>query len=154
MSTNDPIAYFITWSVYGTHLRGDDAGWRQRRQGNQLPQPRLAEWHRERLNYKILFLSTDQRQAVELECRRHCQHRGWHVWTINARTNHVHAVITAVEHAGNIVRDQLKANCTRRLRELSTAFRDRPVWASGGDWQCINDEDKLEAVCFYVREGQ
>ncbi|MEZ6112471.1 MAG: hypothetical protein R3C99_15870 [Pirellulaceae bacterium] len=51
MSDNDPIAYFITWTVYGTFLQGDHRGWRKRGKGYQTPQPLLAQWHRQRLNH-------------------------------------------------------------------------------------------------------
>ena len=55
---------------------------------------------------------------------------------------------------GSKVRDQLKANCTRVLRESWPRFVDRPVWTTGGDWQCINTEDDLEQVVMYVSEAQ
>jgi REP element-mobilizing transposase RayT len=154
MRNDDSIAFFITWSVYGTHLQGDERGWRRRRKGNQLVQPRLAEWRRERLKHQVLLLSPEQRAGVEHECRRHCAHRGWHLWAVNARTNHVHVVVTAAECSGKTVRDQLKANCTRGLREQWADFRDRPVWTVGGDWECINSTDELESVCQYVTEAQ
>jgi hypothetical protein len=153
-NSDDPIAFFITWTAYGTHVQGDERGWRRRRKGNQLPEPRLAAWHGERLNHAALQLSSAQRAVVEHECRRHCEHRGWHVWAINARTNHVHVVVTAVECSGKIVRDQLKANCTRGLREQWPEFRDRPVWTVGGDWECINSMDDLESACQYVLDAQ
>ena len=154
MNSDDPIAFFITWTVYGTHLQGDPRGWRRRRKGEQTPQPRLAEWRRERLNHEVLLLSPEHRATIEDECRRHCEHRGWRLWEVNARSNHVHAVVSAPECSGKTVRDQLKANCTRGLREKWTVFRDRPVWTVGGDWECINSEDDLEEVCLYVREAQ
>jgi REP element-mobilizing transposase RayT len=154
MNSDDPIAYFITWTVYGTHLQGDERGWRRRRKGNQLPQPRLAQWRRERLKHEVILLSADQRRTVELECRRHCDHRNWRVWAVNVRWNHIHAVVTAFGASGKDVRDQLKANCTRGLREKWPEFQDRPVWTIGGDWECINTEDELEAVCIYVHEAQ
>ncbi len=44
MNDDEPIAYFITWTVYGTFLQGDVRGWRERQKGEQLPQPRLADW--------------------------------------------------------------------------------------------------------------
>ena len=154
MNTTDPMAYFITWSVYGTHLQGDERGWRRRRKGEQLPQRRLAQWHRNRLKHEVRVLSPEHRSIVERECQRHCDHRGWKLWEVNARSNHVHVVVTAVGYSGTTVRDQLKANCTRGLREHGTGFHDRPVWTVGGDWACINSEDELEPVCEYVREGQ
>ena len=154
MASDDPIAFFITWTVDGTHLQGDVRGWRRRRKGQQLPEPRLAKWRRERLKHDILLLSPEHRAIVEQECHRHCDHRGWHLWAINARSNHVHAVATAAGTSGSAVRDQLKANGTRGLRERWPVFRDRPVWTVGGDWECINNEDDLEAACLYVRDAQ
>jgi REP element-mobilizing transposase RayT len=151
---DDPLAYFITWTVYGTFLQGDGRGWRKRCEGNQLPQPRLANWHQERLNHAVLLLSPAQRETVEQRCERHCEHRGWRLWEVNARSNHVHVVVSAPRYAGDLVRDQLKANCTRTLRERWPAFAGRPVWTHGGDWECLNGNDDLEAACLYVREAQ
>lgn len=154
MNPDEPVAYYITWTVYGTHLQGDTRGWRRRRKGYQPPQPRLARWRRERLKHDVILLSPEQQLIVERECRRHCTHRGWRLWEVNARSNHVHVVVTAAGCSGKPVRDQLKANCTRGLREQWPVFRDRPVWTVGGDWECINSEDDLETVCLYVREAQ
>jgi REP element-mobilizing transposase RayT len=154
MNDDDPIAYFITWTVYGTHLQGDLRGWRRRRKGNQLPQPLLEEWRRERLKHEVIRLTEEQRAIVEEQCQRHCDHRGWRLWEVNARSNHVHAVVTADGVSGKTVRDQLKANGTRALRERWAVFCDRPVWTFGGDWVCINSDDELEEVCAYVREAQ
>ncbi len=151
---DDPLAFFITWTVYGSHLQGDDSGWRRRRNGYQPPQLRLADWRRRRLKYDLMLLSPDERRVVEAECERHCRHRRWHLWAVNARASHVHVVVTADGYSGKTVRDQLKANCTRGLRERWNQFRDRTVWTVGGDWRCINSEDDLETVCLYVRDAQ
>src|ERR1043165_6116471 len=132
-ASDDPLAYFITWTVYGSHLQGDECGWRRWREGYQPPQPRLADWHRKRLKYEVMLLSPDERNVVEAECERHCRHRGWHLWAANARTSHVHVVVTADACSGKTVRDQLKANCTRGLRERWKQFCNRTVWTVGGD---------------------
>ncbi len=154
MNSDDPIAFFITWTVYGTRHQGHEGGWRRRGEGEQPVQPRLAEWRRERLKYDVILLSTEQRLIVEQECHRHCDHRGWHLWAVSARSNHVHAVVRAAGYSGKAVRGQLKANCARGLRERWAVSCDRPVWTVGGDWKCINNEDGLEAVCEYVGEVQ
>ena len=150
----EPLAYFITWTVYGTFLQGDIRGWRRRRQGEQLPQPKLADWHHKRLNHSIQLLDNAQQTVVEQELERHCQIRGWKLWAKSARTNHVHAVVTAPGYAGDKARDQLKANATRGLREHWEEFRERPVWTALGDWECINTDDDLETVILYVNEAQ
>ena len=132
----------------------DERGWRRRKKGSQAPQPKLATWRRERLKHTIELLSDVQQSAVEAEIERLAAFRGWQVWTKNTRTNHVHVVVTASGYDGGTVRDQLKANCTRVLRERSSQFVDRPVWTMGGDWQCINNDDELEQIIVYVSEAQ
>ena len=154
MNLDEPLAFFITWTVYGTHLQGDEHGWHRWGKGHQAPRPNLRVWRKEKLKYPILTLDHRQREAVESECKRHCELRGWPHWALNARSNHCHIVVTAPAKSGDNVRDQLKANSTRKLRELSPIFQDRPVWTVGGDWKCINDEDGLETVCRYVRDAQ
>jgi hypothetical protein len=154
MNTGDPLAFFITWSVYGSHLQGDERGWRRRRKGDQLPQPALATWRQIRLKHEVRLLSQEERRVVECACERHCGIRGWRLWAANARTNHVHVVVSAAEFSGATVRDQLKANCTRALRETSHEFVDRPVWTVGGDWSCVNTDEDLEIVCAYVTDAQ
>ena len=154
MSINDdPIAYFITWTVYGTFLQGDYRWWRKKGR-SQSPQPLLEQWHRDRLKHDVILLNEEHREIVENEIEKHCEHRNWHLWIASARTNHVHAVVTAVNHSGSKTRDQLKANCTRGLREQFKIFIDRPVWTVGGDWKCINDEDDLERAIIYGGEAQ
>ena len=149
----DPIAYFITWTVYGTYLQGDGRWWRKRGR-SQRPQLLLEQWHRDRLKHNVVLLNANQRHVVEAEIKKHCQHRNWHLWIANARTNHVHVVVTGTDYSGDKVRDQLKANCTRALRAKFEVFLNRPVWTVGGDWKFINSEDDLEQAVIYVGEAQ
>lgn len=154
MNHDEPIAYFITWTVYGTFLQGDTRGWRKRREGEHPPRPFLAQWHRNRLKHSIELLGNAQQAAVDVEIERLARSRDWHVWATNVRTNHVHVVVSATVYAGRTVCDQLKANCTRVLRERCPQLADRPVWTVGGDWQCINTEEDLAPVILYVSEAQ
>ena len=152
--TDEPLGYLITWTVYGTFLQGDERWWRKRRQGSQEPQPRLEQWHRDRLKYEIIILSNEHRAIVASEIRSHCEHRLWRLWIANPRTNHVHMVVTAPDYGGSQVRDQLKANCTRGLRQFDRRFVDRPVWTVGGDWECLNTEEELKRAILYAGEAQ
>jgi REP element-mobilizing transposase RayT len=152
-SNNQPIAWFITWTVYGTFLQGDARWWRKRGR-SRPPQPLLEQWHRDRLNHDVILLDDNYRRIVEDEITKHCVLRGWRLWIANARTTHVHVVVTAANHSGRQVRDQLKANCTRALREQWEFFTDRPVWTVGGDWKRVNSEEDLEQVMIYVGGAQ
>lgn len=151
---SEPIAFFLTWTVYGTFLQGDERGWHRRKQGLQPQQLRLAEWRRERLKYDILELNLDQRSSVEREIRRLSAWRRWTLWACSARSNHVHVVLSAQSCSGATVRDQLKANCTRVLRSDWSEFCSRPVWSVGRDWKCVNREDDLERLVLYVNDAQ
>jgi REP element-mobilizing transposase RayT len=154
MNTDEPLGFFITWTVYGTFLQGDKRWWRKTREGSQSPQPRLEQWHRDRLRHDVILLSDKHRESVESEIRSHCELRQWELWTVNARTNHVHVVVTAPGYAGDTVRDQLKANCTRGVRQLDERLIGRPVWTVRGDWESLNTDEDLEQAILYAGEGQ
>ncbi len=151
---DEPIAFFITWTVYGTFLPGDNRGWVKRGSGTQLARPLLANWHSERLKHSIELLAENNRICVEKAIQQICNDRSWKLWIANPRSNHVHVVITAPGRDGATVRDQLKARCTRELRLMDNRFCDRTVWTRGGDWKCINTEEDLEVCIQYAGEAQ
>ena len=61
-------------------------------------------------------LDGDQRQLVESTIAEHCDTRGWTLFAVNCRSNHMHVVVAAKKHP-KTVRSELKAWCTRRLKE-------------------------------------
>jgi hypothetical protein len=59
----------------------------------------------------------------------------------------------------DVVRRQLKAWCTRKLKTLAKSRNPGQVvrenwWAERGSQRYINDHASLEAAIFYVRDGQ
>ena len=63
-------------------------------------------------------------------------------------------VVTAAGYAGDKVRDQLKANCTRGIREVDQQFADRPVWTTKGDVEFLETENDLALAIEYAGEAQ
>ncbi len=151
---DEPKGYFITWTVYGTFLQGDARWWRKTDAGEQPPQPLLEQWHRDRLKHDVILLNDEHRKVVESEIEYHCKNRGWKLWIVNPRTNHVHVVATAPGYAGDKVRDQLKANCTRGLRGIDERLVGRPVWTAKGDVEFLKTDDDLEQAILYAGEAQ
>ena len=159
-------AYFPTWPTYGTWLPGDERGWVEYRHGWQLPDPARKREAQARLTDDACLLDQDQRRLVELTIADHCRVRGWTLYTVNCRSNHVH-VIVAGDREPKEIREQFKAWCTRRLKVLQQE-RLRPLsahdssaaairqkwWAERGSALSVNDEEGLEAVIHYVREAQ
>ena len=151
---NGPLAYFMTWTVYGTHLPGSEKWWRNRSEISLPPRPKLEEWCRKQLRHPVFTLSVDERQVVKSTVEIHANFRNWKLWAMNARTNHVHVVISAQSDLWDVIRDQLKAYCTRDLRLDFSRWRGRPVWTKGGDCEFIDTMDELENVINYVLYGQ
>jgi len=102
---------------------------------------------------ECVLLNPADRGTVEAACRTHCDHRGWDLLAVNARTNHVHVVVAAVA-SPQTVRDQLKANCTGALRKQKTALVARRTWTKGGDCEILDNDDDIEAAVIYTIDAQ
>ena len=152
-NVGEPLAYFITWTSYGTWLHGDERGWNQWGEGRVDEANTLrSEMAKAAMKETAFALSPKARQLVEETITRHCEVRNWKLHTCNARTNHVHVVVSALGYDGGAVRDQFKAWCTRLLKTL-VPDRSR-FWAEGGSCRCINNDEELEAAIRYVSEAQ
>jgi REP element-mobilizing transposase RayT len=152
MLYSDPLAYFITWTTYGSWLPGDERGWIDSGKGFQLPDPKALEQAERLMTGDACYLDLSARQSVEAQIAETCRHRGWTLHAVNCRSNHVHVVVTARDHSKEKVHDDLKAWCTRRLKE-SELSRTK-WWTEGGSKQNIFTEDSLYAVIQYVLETQ
>jgi len=159
----EPLGYFLTWPTYGTWLPGDERGWVKRHHGFQLPDPVTELEAAARMTDQACRLDDEQRRLVEATIVEHCQIRSWTLHAVNCRSNHVHVVITASAHPDE-VRKELKALCTRKLKELNVRRAAGSVpqaccgrdkwWAQRGSQRYINDEHGLEAAIQYVRDFQ
>jgi REP element-mobilizing transposase RayT len=158
-SMPDPLAYFLTWSTYGTWLPGDERGWAQYGHGWQLPDAVRKLEAEASMAEDACRLDGEQREVVERQIAETCRVRGWELHAVNCRSNHAHVVVTA-DQAPKIVRNQLKAWCTRRLKELEAKRQlaadpsRESWWAERGSQRFVNDSESLEAAILYVRDGQ
>jgi hypothetical protein len=90
------LAYFITWTTYGTWLPGDKRGWvKAGIHGIQNPNPELEEKARSLMVEHAVVLTIEQRDIIEQTIIKHCQIRNWTLHAVNALTNHIHVVVTA-----------------------------------------------------------
>jgi REP element-mobilizing transposase RayT len=91
------------------------------------------------------ILSAEQRKIVETQIEETCRHRGWTLHAVSCRSNHLHAVISARGTAPTKVRQDVKAWCSRRLREGSGSSRAN-WWAERGSIRWIYDDEGLDLV--------
>ncbi len=156
----DPLAFFVTWTCYGTFLPGDERGWTKWHKGDQLPQPLLEDWCRDRMAESPVLLEPDQREIVEQVIHEHCSVREWSLHGVNCRSNHCHVVVTARDYDGDQVRDQFKAWGTRRLKEhqqrhIGSGQKLRENWwTRKGSVRKVFDEESLAAAVTYTIEAQ
>ena len=157
---DDLLAFFITWTCYGTFLPGDERGWTKWHKGEQLPQPRLEAWCQKQMSETAVFLNHTRREIVEQAIRDHATLRRWHLHAVNCRSNHCHVVVTAPDEEGDQVRDQFKSWATRRLKkhERENVTDSRKLrehwWTRKGSVRQLFDEGSLEAAVIYTLEAQ
>jgi REP element-mobilizing transposase RayT len=138
----DPIAFFITWTTYGTWLPGDERGWVQKGNPNiQQPNFSIQQAARAKMTGEPVALSPAMRSVVDQVIVDHVRIRGWLLHARNVRSNHIHVVVSA-NCDPEKVREQLKAWGSRRLSEFA-GFVGRGKngqkrwWTEGGDIEWI-----------------
>ena len=154
-NTGDPIGYFLTWTAYGTWLPGDERGWQKKdNPERQFPNELFREMAEVAMKEEAFHLLSEDRQIVGETIARHCEIRNWnwHLHTVEARSNHVHVIVTASDYKPEVVRDQFKAWCTRKLKGTYPA-RKR-FWAEGGSRRWLNTQEELDLAIQYVVKAQ
>jgi REP element-mobilizing transposase RayT len=79
--------------------------------------------------------------------------RDWQLYAVNARTNHVHVVISAPDRP-EFVMTAVKANATRLMRERRLVDTGVRMWTRHGSTRYLWNEASLERAIGYVMEGQ
>lgn len=172
---DDPLAYFLTRTAYGTWLPGDERGWVAKPGVFRLPDPDVEVAALLRMTEPALILDNEQRRIVEQTVADHCWIRHWHLHVVNARTKHIHMVVTAPRRKPDDVMDQFKAWCTRKLKEHFFKTRGEAAllkpeaqakdsaatltirenwWTQGGSKRQLFTDTALENAILYVRDCQ
>jgi REP element-mobilizing transposase RayT len=157
MGVEVAMHYHIIWTTYGTWLPGDERGWMRKKDPAVQPPDREREQAcREKIQEDVVLLDEAQLQIVTATVAAHCRHRSWELLALAVKTNHVHVVVAA-ERAGDVVRDQLKAWCSRRLSDAAglsgqtTKSGGRRRWFTEGAYvRQIETDEYLSEVLAYV----
>ena len=153
-----PLAYFLTWTCYGTWLHHDERG-SVNRTHNQFGTPRLASDPRRVLNeakslrWPPVFFNTTMRACVHGAIVDHASFRRWRLHAVNVRTNHAHVVVSASACPDTMV-EEFKSWGTRRLREAGLFDRSRLVWTRGESTVYLWTDEQVVDKVAYVRDRQ
>jgi REP element-mobilizing transposase RayT len=157
--TEVPLAYLITFRCYGTWLHGDERGSIDRVH-NVYRSPRLPSnepwqsYSKTLLRSEPTYLAAKRRAATESAIRETCSFRNWHLYAINVRTNHVHAVVGAGSAKPGTILHALKSNATRQMRENKCWEFEHSPWADKGSKRRLWNEQSITYAIDYVLNGQ
>lgn len=158
---NEPLAFHLTWTTYGTWLHGDQRGWVEagEYEVKSADNKREAKARRS-MKEPPVVLTEAQRALVEQTIKDHCRIRGWELHALNVRTNHVHVVVSA-DRSPEEVMNQFKAWTSRKLSDhaglhekIAIKAGRRKWWTEHGSTKYINDPEYLQNAIRYVHELQ
>ena len=147
---NKPLAYFITFTAYGTWLHGDP---RQsvlvENHSTKLlrPQESFVKHEEQKLKYPVVKFDEKMRFVIFESIMERCVYKQWHLYAAHVRSNHVHIVVNSDEPIGKVM-IALKARGTRRLRQ--SGFNLPKVWTHHGSTKYIFTKAKLIEKIRYV----
>ena len=148
----------LTFACYGSHLPGERDGIVNRKLNRHVDpfvalSPQLVHAVHSAMNQTPYVIDSPRANAILAAMLATCEFRGWHVYTIHVRTNHIHAVLEGLTTPERMLND-LKAYASRKLNELGWDPPEVKRWARHGSTRYLNDERSLAAAIRYVAEEQ
>ena len=149
-----PLAYFITFTTYGTWLHGDERG-SVDLEHNQVGTPWLEpDGRRQAVNRRKMAQNAyhldESRRGIVLEAIiAECRYRGWPLHAVHVRSNHVHLVVSADEQPELVMRC-CKAQASTRLNDAGFDDRGRKRWTARGSRRYLWDVAAVD----YTVDGQ
>ncbi len=153
-----PLAYFITFSSYGSRLHGAENGSVDRNHnqyGTDLisPKPQLERYEKQNLKNPPVAFDPEHRQIILETITEVCDYHRWRLYALHVRTNHVHVVVSA-DTAPEKALHSFQAYATRHLREKYPVLKDRKIWTRHGSTKYLWDRKSLVAAMVYVIREQ
>jgi len=141
------LGYMITWTTYGTWLRGDERGWRE--DGKIYEgEPELKQLDESQMKGEAIRLNSREKAIVKEAIFRKAESRGQKIFAILVWSNHIHAV---VGYDGRSIEETVriyKNTATAALRK--NGFTGK-VWGGGYDKKYCFDEVSLKNRIEYVK---
>jgi len=149
-----PIAYFITFTCYGTWLHGEKSMSVDR--FTNLPGTNFLSFNSKRLHLvkksmpeSPYFLDELRRKIVLQAIEDVCIHRQWELLAAHVRSNHVHLVIHAILPPEQIM-NTIKAYASRHLNKAKLDDSRVRRWTNHGSTRYLWKETEVEATIQYV----
>ena len=152
-----PLAYLITFTCYGTRLRGDEHGSVDRDHnipGTPFlpPNPTRVSAQEKRMKQETSALDRADRALVLEALQEVCFHRGWALLAAHVRSRHVHFVVSAQDAPERVLND-VKGYASRALNRAGGDREERRRWARHGSTRYLWKPEQVgNAIHYVVRE--
>ena len=154
----DNLAFFLTWTTYGSWLPGDERNWVDKKGKLRPPDLKCQNAAKERMTEHALAFKIEQRLIVEDTISEHCRIRNWQLHAVAVRNQHVHVVVSAFGQIPENVMGQFKAWCTRKLKDHERTSGAKVIrknwWTQRGSKRWLNGTKSIQAAVRYVLEEQ
>ena len=152
---SEALAYFITWTCYGTWLPGDSRGWVNRANNRfdsatMEPDENLVLQVSKNLSNLPYVLDQAARNIVLDAIIAVCRHRMWHLYAAHVRTNHVHLVVSGDATPEKMMKD-FKVYASRALNQIDSTIRR---WTRHGSTRYLYDPNAIAECIDYTVHGQ
>lgn len=154
------LAYFITFTTYGTWLPGSSKGLGSvDREHNAYetpfvePNPDREAAARNSMAQPPYTLNVIERDIVCQALVELAKEKSWQLLAAHVRSNHVHLVIQADREAGRLMSD-LKARASRDLTRSGCADTARRRWTRHGSTKHLFHIDDVAAKIRYTLNQQ
>jgi len=141
------LAFFITWTTYGTWLQGDERGYVKNTKtytGNTA----LRQANIEARSRDPVWLSAEQRRVIDKAIRKEASSRNHRIYAMTVERDHVHLIIKYMPGSiGTIVAYYKTAG---RI-VLKTVGYTGKLWTTGYDKRFCFDQQTLQKRIAYVR---
>ncbi len=149
-----PLAYFITFTSYGTWLHGGKETSVDRIHNIFKTEFLSLNLNREtsgktRMKETPYLLDEARRQIVLNVVKEVCLFRAWVLIAAHIRTNHVHLIIHGKSSPENIM-NIIKSYASRRLNESKLDSHRLKRWTRHGSTRYLWKEENVEATIRYV----
>jgi REP element-mobilizing transposase RayT len=152
------LAYFVTFSCYGTHLHGHESE-SVDRSHNKYGAPHLPPdektHQREKENMKQeQYIIDNARARIVLDSIiKTSIHRKWNLLAVHVRSTHVHVVIQALTTPEKVMND-FKSYASRALNKAGFENADRKRWTRHGSTRYLWKTEELANIIQYVLHEQ
>jgi REP element-mobilizing transposase RayT len=149
-----PLAFFITFSCYGTHLHWQESG-SVDRDNNQFGKPFLSldakkyQHNKKKMKQNPYIIDNKRGEIILKSIIETSMYRQWNLLAAHIRSTHVHIIIQAMVNPEKVMND-LKAYASRALNKSGFDDKNQKRWTRHGSTRYLWKIENIEQAIHYV----